>query len=69
MRHDSIAFEIQKSTWIRQKQLDRNIKELRYDRNKEYLYGEFKHYLVVKEHYDGGVKQCSKVVASLKKIP
>ena len=52
MRHDSIAFEIQKSTWIRQKQLDRNIKELRYDRNKEYLYGEFKHYLVVNEHYD-----------------
>jgi len=52
MRHDSIAFEIQKSTWIRQKQLDRNIKELRYDRNKEYLYGEFKHYLAVNEHYD-----------------
>ena len=50
MRHDSIAFEIQKSTWIRQKQLDRNIKELRYDRNKEYVYGEFKHYLVVNEH-------------------
>ena len=48
MRHDSIAFEIQKSTWIRQKQLDRNIKELRYDRNKKYLYGEFKPYLVVK---------------------
>ena len=48
MRHDSIAFEIQKSTWIRQKQLDRNIKELRYDRNKEYLYGEFKLNLVVK---------------------
>lgn len=52
MRHDSIAFEIQKRTWIRQKQLDRNIKELRYDRNKEYLYGEFKYYLVVNEHYD-----------------
>ena len=52
MHHDSIAFEIQKSTWIRQKQLDRNIKELRYDRNKEYLYREFKHYLVVNEHYD-----------------
>ena len=52
MRHDSIAFEIQKRTWIRQKQLDRNIKELRYDRNKEYLYGEFKHNLVVNEHYN-----------------
>ena len=52
MRHDSIAFEIQKSTRIRQKQLDRNIKELRYDRNKEYLHGEFKYYLVVNEHYD-----------------
>ena len=48
MRRDSIAFEIQKSTWIRQEQLDRNIKELRYDRNKEYLYGEFTLYLVVK---------------------
>ena len=48
MRHDSIAFEIQKNTWIRQKQIYRNIKELRYDRNKEYLYGEFKLYLVVK---------------------
>ena len=48
MRHDYIAFEIQKSTWIRQKQLDRNIKELRYDRNKEYLYREFKLNLVVK---------------------
>ena len=42
MRHDSIAFEIQKGTWIRHKQLDKNIKELRYDRNKEYLFGEFK---------------------------
>ena len=42
MRQDSIAFEIQKSTWIRQNQLDKNIKELRYDRNKEYLYAEFK---------------------------
>ena len=42
MHHDSIAFEIQKSTWIRQNQLDRNIKEIPYDRNKEYLYGEFK---------------------------
>ena len=52
MRHDSIAFEIQKGTWIRQKQLERNIKELQYDRNKEYHYGEFKHYLVVHEHYD-----------------
>ena len=48
MRHDSIAFEIQKGTWIRQKQLDKNIKELRYDRNKEYLSGEFKLCLVVK---------------------
>ena len=40
--------EIQKSMWIRQMQLDRNIKEFWYDQNKEYLYGEFKLYLVVK---------------------
>ena len=48
MRHDSIAFEIEKSIWIRQKQLDMNIKGFRYDRNKDYLYGEFKLNLVAK---------------------